>query len=471
VGTSSGRTGQVLARNSTSSPTWLAGCRPERHPPEEGCRPAASGQRRQMLAQRVDVAGWVKVAGAGAGGRLGGGAGQRIEDDRRAPGRRPRGQAGQRVDDGQALDQRRRGRLGGGWPALAGGHIQRPHGAGAGQDLAQLADVAGWVRAAGAGRWAHPAAARGGCWPGSRPACRRGRLGEGGQRWPVGASSSRTGQVLAGVARLADVAGRVQAGAPSPRRGMPGSGIGPAVARCSPSSPTSPAGCKPERHPPEEGCRPAASGQRWPGSRPAHRRGRRWRPDRGRQASTKKEASGSSGPAGRRRPGTRPARAWPAGCGWPALAGGCIQRPNGAGAGQVLAQRVDAAGWVQVASAGRWAHPAAARGRCWPGSRPARRRGRLGTGGRLGGGAGRRWCRDRGRQASTRKKASGSGGPAGRRQPGTRPAPTWPALAGVSFPRFAQSPALDGMGAGPGVFFAPRFRASAAKSTRKKGRG
>jgi hypothetical protein len=50
-----------------------------------------------MLAQRVNVVGWVAVlAGAGA----------EIEGDRRAPGRRPRDQAGQRVDDSQALDQR-----------------------------------------------------------------------------------------------------------------------------------------------------------------------------------------------------------------------------------------------------------------------------------------------------------------------------------------------------------------------------
>ena len=46
--------------------------------------------------QRADVAGWVGVAGAG----------QQIEGDRRAPGRRPRDQAGQRADDSQALDQR-----------------------------------------------------------------------------------------------------------------------------------------------------------------------------------------------------------------------------------------------------------------------------------------------------------------------------------------------------------------------------
>jgi hypothetical protein len=64
--------GPAPARNSTSAPTWAAGC---------WCRPALAGMHEVVL-----------VAGLGVGAVAG------IEGRRRAPGRRPRDQPGQQID-------------------------------------------------------------------------------------------------------------------------------------------------------------------------------------------------------------------------------------------------------------------------------------------------------------------------------------------------------------------------------------
>jgi hypothetical protein len=86
----------------------------------------------QELDQRADV------AGLGAGGRAGCWRGRRIEGRRRAPGRRPRDQPGQRIDRAAACRH---------WPGCNPPEEE--------------------------------------CRPGTRPACRRGRLGAGGGlRWP-----------------------------------------------------------------------------------------------------------------------------------------------------------------------------------------------------------------------------------------------------------------------------------------------
>mgnify|MGYP003583169861 CR=1 FL=1 len=195
-------------------------------------------------------------------------------------------------------------------------HVQPRQRASAGQVLARLADVAGWVlQAAGGGaarRRARPAAAAGRGRPDRRPQVSTRKKATGpdraaGRRRPGARPARRRGRLGA--------AGRRGRGCPAPSTSSSGSGSGPARSTAAGEHQEEGHGARPGSRPASARCSP--SSRTWPAGR------------RGRGRPVPSTSSSGSGPA--------LARCSPSSRTWPAVEGvgaaRCRARPAGA-AGQ-----------------------------------------------------------------------------------------------------------------------------------------